>query len=227
MPFPVRAAAAVLLVALAARADAQPVRQFAEPAAPKVVELGHGRYRVGRVKLDRPHARLWARGTVLRDAPPLEYLAVGRKGDKSYEALVELAAEPIEFNLACILLGLDAAHARVAERHFDPEPVTGDRVRVTVAWRTPEGTVRRVDAADLVALGDATLARGEWIYTGSTFFPDGRYAAQAEGPIVGFVHDPAPIIEHRTGLRGHFDDAGPNTKLAPPGATRVTRMVAR
>jgi hypothetical protein len=197
------------------------------PAAPAVVDLGRQRYRIGRVKVDRARRWVAARGVVLRDEPPLEYIAVARKGMKAYESLLELAAEAIEFNVGCILIGLDAARAKRPERHFDPAPVMGDSVSLRVSWRTADGSLRRVDPGDLVKLDDTTLPRAQWVYTGSMFLPGGEFAATAEGPIVGFVHDPAPLIEHRTGLLERFGDAVPNPALAPPVGTRVTLTVRR
>jgi hypothetical protein len=215
------AAAAICCAAWAVRTGAEP------PAAtpPGVVDLGRQRYRIGRVKVDRARRWIAARGVVLRDQPPLEYVAVARKGAKAYESLLELAAEAVEFNLGCILIGLDAARAKPSERHFDSAPVTGDAVTVAVSWRAPDGTLRQVDAADLVKLDETTLPRAQWVYTGSVFLPGGEYAATAEGPLVGFVHDPAPVIEHRTGLLERFGDAVPNPAVAPPVGTRVTLRV--
>jgi hypothetical protein len=44
-----------------------------------------------------------------------------------------------------------------------------------------------------------TPTNGSWVYTGSTFLPDGRYLAQVDGALIGFVHDPASIIEYAAG----------------------------
>jgi hypothetical protein len=33
------------------------------------------------------------------------------------------------------------------------------------------------------------------VYTGSGFLEDGRYLAQMDGALIGFVHSPSPIIE--------------------------------
>jgi hypothetical protein len=43
---------------------------------------------------------------------------------------------------------------------------------------------------------------GSWVFTGSTFLPDGRFRAEADGVLIGFVHDLATVIEllHEIGL---------------------------
>jgi hypothetical protein len=44
-----------------------------------------------------------------------------------------------------------------------------------------------------------------------------------DGVLVGFVHDPASIIEHATGFgQGLYGFVVPNTAIAPPKGTQVT-----
>ena len=45
-----------------------------------------------------------------------------------------------------------------------------------------------------------------WVYTGSIFLEDGRYLAEDEGVLLGFVHDPASIIESH--FAGEFPGYG-------------------
>jgi hypothetical protein len=194
---------------------------------PPIEDRGKGRYRIGRLKLDRTRQRFAVRGIILRDEPPLEFLVVTADGFKAYESLVKVRANAHEFNLACILIGLDPERAKPPQRHFDPEPVVGDAVDVRVTWRTGDGRRTSSDAADLVRSGDATLPRGEWVYTGSRVLPDGRYLAAVNSTLIGFVHEPATVIEHRSGLLGQFDRVTVNRDVAPPVGTRVTVHVAR
>jgi hypothetical protein len=148
-------------------------------------------------------------------------------GFKAYESLVKVRANAHQFNLACILIGLDPERAKPPKRHFDPEPTVGDPVDVRVAWKTGDGRPTSIDAADLVRSGDATLPRREWIYTGSRVLPDGRYLAAVNSALIGFVHEPATVIEHRSGFLGQFDRVTVNRDVAPPVGTRVTIHVAR
>jgi hypothetical protein len=46
---------------------------------------------------------------------------------------------------------------------------------------------------------NASPSGGKWVYTGSAFIPDGRFLAQIDGTLIGFVHDPASIIEYAAG----------------------------
>jgi hypothetical protein len=220
---------ALLLAGVLAAAWSSLVR--AQPGAfvqkPPIEDRGRGRYVIGRVKLDRPRQRFAVRGVILRAAPPLEFLAVTSDGFKAYESLVRLRVNAHEFNLACILIGLDPDKAKAPEAHFDPNPAEGDPVDVRLAWVGGDGRRTTVDVADLVRSGDDTLPRGQWVYTGSRVLPDGRFLAAVDSTLVGFVHDPATVIEHRTGFLQQFDRVTVDTQLAPPVGTPVTLHVAR
>ncbi len=191
---------------------------------PKVVDLGEGRFRVGAILVDKTRKRFEVAATVLRDAPPLEFLIISKGGYKAYESVIEAEASAFEFNLACILIGLETAPT--PERHFDPEPVDGDPVGVFVEW-SDGGKPIRVDAADLLNPESGEVAPAEWVYTGSSFTPEGRYRAHEDGTLVGFVHDPSSIIEHRTGYIGGFDTLGTNRELLPALGSKVKVIVER
>jgi len=226
-----------------------PAAPAAAPApAPAAEDLGGGRYRIGRIEVDKGAARFTVPGRVLRLDPPLEYLAVTPGGYKAYESLLELDAGGVEFNLACILIGLDAEGAQRPEYQFDPRPAKGQRVAVSVGWDAA-GSAQRVSAAE--ALAGATPGAGrptdgpglpaerpiqkptdDWVYIGSFFLQDGAYAAAQIGTLVGFVHDPAAVIEHRPGLGiGSYGSVGGNKALpwavGTPVVLTVERVVAQ
>jgi hypothetical protein len=193
--------------------------------SPEVVDLGNGKYRVGAIRIDKTQQSFDVDAEILRDAPPLEFLVISKDGFKAYEALIEVDANAYEFNLACILIGLDSANAKAPTYHFDPEPTKGDPVDVFVEWQS-QGKTIRVDAAELLVADDKTLPPADWVYTGSGFTPDGQFRAQMDGTMVGFVHDPSSIIEHRTGFLGAFESLSANQKLLPKVGTRVKLIVA-
>jgi hypothetical protein len=196
------------------------------PLQPKIQDLGNGRYRIGLIEVDKVKRQIRIPGAVLREEPPLEFLAIVTGGFKEYESLIELGASAYEINLACILMGLDPDRGVAPQHHFDPKPVEGDPVDVWLEWKL-EGETTRVDAADLIRLGEEKLPRGEWVYTGSATTPDGQYLAHLDGTVVGFVHDPSSIIEHRTGFGiGDFGAVMADRELLPPVGSFVTMIVA-
>jgi hypothetical protein len=197
-----------------------------EAPKPEIDDLGNGRYRVGPVEVDKAQGRFTVPGHVLRAEPPLEFLAVAKGGRKAYEAMLELDATAFEFNLACILIGLDGEHATGRPTfHFDPQAVDGDGVGIEVSWDGAGGRESR-EAASLLKDGDRTVPE-EWVYTGSEFTRNGAYLAHIDGTLIGLVHDPSSVIEHHGGLGINTYGSITATAGAPSAQTRVVLTVQR
>jgi len=78
--------------------------------APRIGELkplGKDRFQIGSIVVDKRARTFAVPGRVHVLGKPLEYLATTKGGWKQYEALLELDATGSEFNLACILVGLE------------------------------------------------------------------------------------------------------------------------
>ncbi len=193
---------------------------------PQVKDLGNQRYQVGQIEIDKAEKSFAVPGSVIRRTPPVEFVAVTKGGHKAYESLLELNADAFEFNLACILIGLDARNAKAPRFHFDKAPAEGDAVELSIAW-TEAGKTTTVAAGELLA-GSGDKAKDEWVYTGSRFTPDGRYLAQQDGTLVGFVHDPSSIIEHRAGVGlNAFGSIRGREEALPPVGTAIRLVVRR
>ena len=192
---------------------------------PPLVDLGDGRYQMGEILLDKPARWFSVPGRVIRDQPPLEYLAVKKTGHKAYESLFELDTTANEFNVACILIGLDADNAILPKHHFDVEPVQGDAVTVEIEWRL-DGGEKIVPAETLFLVDGKPVESSGWVYTGSVILPDKRYLAEEVGTLIGFVHDQDSIIEHREGIGiGRFGEVKINQSAAPPLGTPIHVIV--
>jgi hypothetical protein len=192
---------------------------------PEVKDLGNQRYQVGQIEIDKAEKSFTVPGSVIRQMPPVEFVAVTKGGHKAYESLLELNANAFEFNLACILIGLDAKKAKAPQFHFDKAPAEGDAVELSVAW-TQAGKTTTVPAGEILA-GPGDKAKDEWVYTGSRFTPDGRYLAQQDGTLIGFVHDPSSIIEHRTGIGLNAFGSIQGKKEALPAVGTPIKLVVR
>lgn len=206
-----------------------PFAVFAAEPMP-VEDLGDGKYRIGKIELDKEAGWFEVPGRIIEqdsiDAP-IEFLAVSKGGMKSYEAVIELDTTAIAFNTACILLGLDDEDATYPKYHFDPAEVKGDPVSLSLVLGTGEERRER-PLLDLIR-ADGAPASGGWVYTGSQFTTDGRYLAEDFGTLIGVVHDPDSIIQHREGLG--LGDYGavvvnPDLQLGPGSdvAVRVERV---
>ncbi len=224
----------LLLSALTVQAQ-QPA--MPEPAAPRgdgmmqqkplARDLGGGRYQIGSILIDKNRKSMQLDGSMLTvDAnKAIEFLATTPKGFKSYESVMELQANAFEFNLACILIGLDAAKTP-PRFHFDPNPLQGDPVSITISWQQ-QGRQRIMDVIDMLKVdGKKPPSPSRWNYTGSMFEPNGAFLAQMDGVLIGIIHDPASIIDHYSGLGlGNWGAITVDPALAPPSGSRVTLTI--
>lgn len=165
-----------------------------------IIKLGDERFKIGNIMLDKAARSFEVPGKFLRTEPPIEFLAVAKNGQRGYESLLEFDVNVYEFNLACILIGLDTHKGLPPKAHFDPTPVVGDAVDINLSWEV-KGKKYEHMASDFFLVNNQKLTGGNWVYTGSIFLPKGGYLAdEAGGTLVGFVHDPASIIEHGQGF---------------------------
>lgn len=195
---------------------------------PGVHKLDKDRFRVGAIEVDKRKRLVTVPGRMLpfEEGKPIEFIATMKKGYKSYESVLMLDANAFEFNLACILIGLDPDRSTAARYHFDPEPIDGDRVSIRVGWQQDDQWVEK-DAAELVKVGEQKpAAPSVWIYTGSRFIDGDRYMAQMDGVIIGLIHDPASIIEHREGIGiGDWGSIAIDAAIAPAAGQEIIMRV--
>jgi hypothetical protein len=210
---------------------AAPPQPFATGRPPPVGELkplGKDRYQIGRIVVDKKAGRFTLPGRVHVMGQPLEYLVTAPGGMKEYETLLEVDATGSEFNLACILLGLERDPRQGPFYQFSEAPLVGPKVLVSIAWQ--DGNKRReISAAEalLDPKGDVRPESVEWVYTGSLSMPpDGQFAADITGTLIGFVHDANSIIESVAGLGiGAYGSVSGNAALLPPVGAPIELIV--
>jgi hypothetical protein len=198
----VSAAAFVGAQAPPAKGPLQQGPPSANKVTPPIEKLGEQRFRMGQVFIDTAAREISVAGR-MNEVSVLEFIANTRNGMKAYESAMTLETDAITFNAALLLIGLDRAHAQPPTQHFDPAQPKGDAVEIWVEGVGP--SAKRIRAERLVydKVTKETLPDGPWVYTGSTFvkIPDAppRYLAETDGVLIGFIHSPAPIIEHPRG----------------------------
>lgn len=186
-----RALQAALCLAAAGTARAQ------APQVGELKPLGQDRYQVGRIVVDKRRRSFVVPARVLALGKPLEYLLTSPGGLKAYETLFEADATGSEFNLACILVGLERDTRNVGVNYRPRAQLPGPRVTIRVSW-TEEGRRREMSAAEALANTEAGIQPGsvEWVYTGSpASSADGRFTTDDTGTLVGFIHDPNTLVE--------------------------------
>jgi len=198
--------------------------QTAEPAPPVVgtmKPLGQDRYQIGHIVVDKRSHRFTVPGRVHALDKPLEYLATSPGGRKAYEALLELDASGSEFNLACILIGLERDPKLASSKPPVATNVVGQRVAMSVAWSL-DGQRRQVTAAEALFNANArtTIESIEWVYIGSFTSIDGsRFAADFTGTLISFIKDPTGLIEAVSGVGiGPYGSMRGSTALPPEGS---------
>jgi len=196
--------------------------------APSVRKLGNERFGIGAITVDRSRRLVTVPGSMIpyEAGKPIEFVATMRQGYKAYESVLTLDATAFEFNLACILIGLDPDQASNVEYHFDPNPIDGDRVSIRVGWQQDQQWVE-MDVAGLVKVGEQKPATPSvWVYTGSRFVDGDRYMAQMDGVLIGLIHDPASIIEHREGIGiGDWGSIAIDAEVAPAGGQPIVLQI--
>lgn len=195
------------------------------PAPSPAERLGRDLVRVGTILIDTAKKELTVGGFV-NDVGGLEFLANTKGGFKAYESALELDTNAVNFNVACLLIGLDNTGAVVSRFQFDPQSPQGHPVEMFVEW--DEGGVRRrIRAEQLIynRVTKETLSEGPWVYTGSVFLQGNVYMAENEGTLVGFMHTTAPIIESPRPNAGKWGDSTINPELNLKPGTQVKMIV--
>lgn len=223
-------AASLVMLMSTVPLSAQPTLPGQQPGqpprtVPPVERLGDNLLRVGKIEVDTKQRQISVAGTI-NEVQALEFIATATGGFKAYESALTLDTDAITFNLALLLIGLDRKGAYVPQKHFDPVPPRGDALDIWVEWDV-NGKRVRVRAEELVynSTTKQTLAPDSWVYTGSTFVPDSNaYMADLEGTLIGFVHTPAPVIEHSGSLGGPYgaNRLNPELKLLAGAAVTMT-----
>jgi len=198
------------------------------PPVGEMKSLGRDRYQIGRIVVDKRTSTFSIPGRVHVVGKPLEYLATSPGGMKAYETLLEVDATGSEFNLACILIGLERDPKQVPWQNLSQaERLVGRRIAISITWSVG-GKLRQVPAAEALLNPDSGVKPEsvEWVYIGSPA-SDGRdrFAADDTGTLIGFVHDANSIIESAIGIgigaygsvRGH--------SMLPPVGTAVELVV--
>ncbi len=209
---------------VAQTAPQPPAQTSTAAAAPPIGEmkaLGQERFQIGRIVVDKRARSFTVPGRVHVVDKPLEYLAGSPGGRKAYETLLELDASGTEFNLACILIGLERDPNLPASKPPDASSQENPRVALSVAW-SMGGQRRQISAAQALfnIQSDETAKMIDWVYTGSFTSRDGsQFAADHTGALIGFIPDPTPVIKTRTpvGL-GAYGSVRGNPALPPVGS---------
>jgi hypothetical protein len=184
--------------------------------------LGNDRYQIGAVVVDKRARRFSLPGRVLVLGKPLEYLATAPGGMKAYETLLEVDTTGSEFNLACILVGLERDPRLGPVARTNQAPLPGRRIAISLAW-SEGGKRRQVSAAEAILNPEAGVKPEavEWVYSGGPVSdPGAGFVPDLTGTLIGFVHDPNCIIDSVVGVGvGAYGSVRGSALMPPIGST--------
>lgn len=208
------------------KAPQAPPRQGVPGAGGLVEKIRDGVFRVGPFEVDMTRREAKVAAVVNKGVTTLEFVANTKNGAKAYESALTVMSDARTFNTALLMLAVNPGHSRVPTKHFDPIAPKGDPLDISVEW-TVKGAPKRVKIEQLLydKRTKTTLPEGPWVYTGSGF-RNGKYMAEVDGVLIGFVHSPSPIIENpRSGAVGAYGAVQWNSGLGLAPGTEVTLIV--
>ncbi len=199
-----------------------------DPAKQEFVKnLGNGRLQVGNIIINEFSREALIPGRINMREGIIEFIACTTGGMKNYESALEMDTDAKSFNLSMILLGLDPKKGKAAAYHFDPNPPQGDEVEISIQWDTDKGK-KTIAAQELIFDMETgkTFPNSHWIYTGSIFLDNGTYLAEEAGVLIGFVHDPASIIESPLlDGTGSYGSLVVNSEILPEVGTKIQMTI--
>ncbi|MEO7115454.1 MAG: YdjY domain-containing protein [Caldimonas sp.] len=192
-----------------------------QPRMGEMKPLGGDRFQIGTIVVDKRARKFTVPGRVHVVGKPLEYLATAPRGMKDYESMLEVDTTGSEFNLACILVGLERDPKLGQVIQAVQTPLAGPRLAIAIAW-SEGGRRRQVSAAEALLNPDSGVKPGsvEWVYIGAPA-SDGAagFTPDRTGTLIGFVHDANCIIESSVGLGiGAYGSIHGNAIVPPVGS---------
>ena len=209
-------AGCVTLLAAVTVAQAQEVPAPLAPPAPAMEEVAPGKFRIGKLILEKETKSVTFPGKVNMDKGLLEYLLTGPKGS-THETLLVTEIAPSDLHMAMLLLGAKGAGLRApGPDDKPPEQITdeylktapqpaGDKIFISVKWKK-EGKETITPVEDWLQNTETAkpAERGPWIYTGSMFVGE-KFLAQTEQSFAALVTYPPALINNPR--KGNTNDA--------------------
>lgn len=152
-------------------------------------------------------------------------------GPKCHESIFSTEVSGRALHTALLALGVEQGEPV----NFQPEfvPPTGGKVKLTVRWRKPDGSVEEHAGQELAVDQDGNPLKSDWVFAGSVFFEDSegkkRYAADMEGEYFGVSNFPSLILDVAEESSSSNDSLvyTANEKILPERGTPVTIILEK
>jgi hypothetical protein len=215
------------------------LRSAEEPSpGPPIREVSPGVFEIGSLRLEQKARTVSLPATVNKAGKDdmLEYLLVNEHG-QTHESLLFTSIDPRDLHFAMLLLG-----AKGGEQKLKPDELgggqindeflqrapklQGDAIRITAQWKGTDGEQRTAPIEDWILNLHTRqpMARGAWLYTGSSFL-DGVFRAQQEGCFGALVTYPPALINNPREGNSQDDIWAVNAGVVPPVDTALTLTI--
>ncbi|MBQ9456533.1 MAG: hypothetical protein IJU53_12780 [Thermoguttaceae bacterium] len=152
-------------------------------------------------------------------------------GPKCHESIISTEVSGRALHTALLALGVEQGEPVKFQPKF--EPPKGGKVKVTVRWRKPDGSVEEHAGQELAVDQDGNPMKADWVFAGSLFFEDSegekRYAADMEGEYFGVSNFPSLILDVTEESSSANDSLiyTANQKILPERGTPVTIILEK
>ncbi len=172
----------------------------AELLKARLKKTGQGQYTLGKVRINAKARTLVCPGKINKPDNPewIELIAATDKG-RLYESLTELDVEPMDLQLALILLKLKPGRngaIKYPEEDPDAKIDPGQCATISVRW-TPKGGKPQTQRVEWFLLDNKTKKRlpaVEFVFLNAAWLGKGL-VADVEGTLVSFYHEKGAIME--------------------------------
>jgi len=199
---------AVVFTAVRTATAEEPQGETALPASQeegRIRKVGPHLYQVGSVVLDAESRTVRCPGRVnMNEGGPIELLACLSRG-KTHESVFTLDVEPMDLQVALLLLGMKEGRNPAAKYAADDPNLkrpAGDEAVIFVEWCQPkqgegqDAALKRCRAEELLTnvRAEGPTPEMTWAFLGSRIV-DGTFGAEREGSLITTFHDPLAILE--------------------------------
>jgi hypothetical protein len=217
---------------------AAPVNQLkAAPAnqlkPPPIKRLDNGRLDVGGVIVDRETRQVEIPAKINMIRGILEYYAVASRG-KLHESVLEILSEPSHIHLALILAGFEPSQYAPYNEQMRRKPLLkrGSLLKLYVTW-IPTSLNRKqwLPASSWLynRASESAPPPVPFIFKGSEFWKNNKYAADLDRSVVGLIDDPSavlvPLIDTGNPYKGDLLGYEVYTSAIPPKGTSVKLVI--
>jgi len=197
----------------------------------RLKKTGEGQYTLGKVRINAKTRRIYCPGKINKPDKPewIELIAATDKG-RLYESLTVLDVEPMDLQLALILLKLKPGRngaIKYPEDEPDGKADPGQCATIAIRW-TPKGGKPQTQRVEWFLQDNATKKRlpaVEFVFLNVAWLGQGL-VADLEGTLISFYHEKGAIMELAHKRAESVPWSLMDVKRCPPPGTSIELIIS-